>query len=140
MRRAGARCRGPAKRTGRAAAPASYYRVRRVVEVSGDDIRSASATRQQRPAGLSFSLTPDGGRRFAELTRANIGRQLAIVLDGRVQSAPVIESAITGGEGVIGEASTSREASDLALVLRSGALAGVDDVPGRRVRRTDARV
>ena len=103
--------------------PKLYYRLHSAVEVSGRDIRRASATQDANglPA-VGFSLTPEGGRRFAELTRANTGRQLAIVLDGRVQSAPVIESAITEGQGVIQGSFTSREANDLALVLRSGAL------------------
>ncbi|HXT68282.1 MAG TPA: protein translocase subunit SecD [Vicinamibacterales bacterium] len=91
--------------------------------ISGRDIRNASVTvdDQGLPA-VGFTLTPDGGRRFAELTAANRGRQLAIVLDGRIRSAPVIEDAITGGTGVIRGGFTAREASDLAIVLRSGAL------------------
>jgi SecD/SecF fusion protein len=100
-----------------------YYRLHSTVEVSGRDIRGASATQDANglPA-VGFSLTPEGGRRFAEVTRANTGRQLAIVLDGRLQSAPVIEGPITLGQGVIQGSFTSREANDLALVLRSGAL------------------
>jgi SecD/SecF fusion protein len=100
-----------------------YYRLHSTVEISGGDIRGASATQDGNglPA-VGFSLTPEGGRRFAEVTRANAGRQLAIVLDGRIQSAPVIEGAITLGQGVIQGSFTSREANDLALVLRSGAL------------------
>jgi SecD/SecF fusion protein len=103
--------------------PELYYRLISAAEVSGRDIRRASATQDANglPA-VGFSLTQKGGRRFAELTRANTGRQLAIVLDGRVQSAPVIENAITEGQGVIQGSFTSREANDLALVLRSGAL------------------
>jgi len=100
-----------------------YYRVRRAVEVSGREIRHAQVTRDDYglPA-VGFTLTPDGGRRFGELTSANVGRQLAIVLDGRVQSAPVIESAIGGGAGTIGGNFSLRDASDLAIVLRAGAL------------------
>ena len=102
---------------------ALYYRLQRAVEVSGRDIRRARAAQDDygQPA-VAFSLTPEGGRRFADLTRANTGRQLAIVLDGRIQSAPVIETPITGGEGTILGSFSAREASDLALVLRSGAL------------------
>jgi SecD/SecF fusion protein len=70
--------------------------------LTGADIRRAWVTRDDvgRPA-VGFELTPDGTRRFAEVTSANIGRQLAIVLDDAVQSAPVIETAITRGEGII---------------------------------------
>jgi SecD/SecF fusion protein len=92
-------------------------------QLTGRDIRSARAIVDEmgRP-GVAFSLTPDGGRRFAALTTANIGRELAIVLDGRVHSTPVIDQAITGGEGSIRGSFTHQEAADLALVLRSGAL------------------
>jgi SecD/SecF fusion protein len=91
--------------------------------VSGRDIRSAFVTRDDLglPA-VGFSLTTDGARRFAELTSANIGRQVAIVLDDKVQSAPAIESAITGGEGIIRGGFSLDEATDLALLLRAGAL------------------
>ncbi|MPZ17339.1 MAG: hypothetical protein GEV06_05430 [Luteitalea sp.] len=91
--------------------------------VSGRDIRRAWVTRDDfgRPA-VGFSLTPDGGRRFAELTSENIGRQLAIVLDDLVQSAPFIESAISGGEGIIRGGFSMQEATDLALLLQAGAL------------------
>ncbi len=100
-----------------------YYRLFTATEVSGRDIRRAAPTLDGNglPA-VGFSLSPEGGRRFAEVTRANTGRQLAIVLDGRIQSAPLIENAITEGQGVIQGSFTSREANDLALVLRSGAL------------------
>jgi preprotein translocase SecF subunit len=91
--------------------------------VSGRDIRRAWVTYDDlgQPA-VGFSLTPDGGRRFAELTAKNIGRQLAIVLDDNVQSSPVIQDAITGGEGVIRGGFSLAEAADLALLLRAGAL------------------
>jgi SecD/SecF fusion protein len=91
--------------------------------VSGRDIRRAWVTRDDlgQPA-VGFSLTSDGGRRFADLTSANIGRQVAIILDDDVQSAPVIEGAITGGEGVIRGGFSIDEATDLALLLQAGAL------------------
>jgi SecD/SecF fusion protein len=91
--------------------------------ISGRDIRRAWVTRDDlgQPV-VGFSLTPDGGRRFAELTAANIGRQLAIVLDDEVQSAPVIEGAIAGGEGIIRGGFSIQEATDLALLLQAGAL------------------
>ena len=91
--------------------------------VTGADIRRAWVTRDDlgQPA-VGFSLTREGGRRFAELTSANIGRQLAIVLDDKVQSSPVIETPITGGEGIIRGGFSSEEAVDLALLLQAGAL------------------
>ena len=71
---------------------------------------------------IAFELTPDGEGIFASLTEENVGRRLAIVLDGVVQSAPVIKGRIGGGRGVIEGQFTVDEAKDLALVLRSGAL------------------
>lgn len=93
------------------------------VAVSGRDIRRARVTRDDfgRPA-VGFSLTPDGARRFAQLTAENIGRPLAIVLDDQVQSAPIIESAITGGEGIISGGFSLEDATNLALLLQAGAL------------------
>jgi SecD/SecF fusion protein len=106
-----------------AARQVAYYRLRAEVEVSGRDIRHARAV--QDDVGLpavAFTLTPEGGRRFADLTARHVGRQLAIVLDDRVESAPVIQQAIAGGEGVIQGTFTPQAASDLALLLRSGTL------------------
>ena len=103
--------------------PDVFYLVPRAAPISGRDLRNARATVDEfnRPA-IGFSLNRDGARAFAALTRANVGRDLAIVLDGRVQSVAVIEEPITGGEGRIRGDFTAQEASDLALILRSGAL------------------
>ena len=70
---------------------------------------------------VSFTLTPNGAKAFSQLTGANIGRRLGIVLDGKVKSAPVIQSQITD-QGRITGRFTQQEAADLALVLRTGAL------------------
>jgi preprotein translocase subunit SecD len=104
-------------------APATvYYVVRRVPVVTGRDLRNArpSVDENNRPA-VSFSLTSEGAARFGAFTGANVGRRLAIVLDNRVYSAPVINSRIDN-EGIIQGSFTNQEAADLALVLRSGAL------------------
>jgi preprotein translocase subunit SecD len=99
-----------------------YYAVRRVGAVTGRDLRNArqSLDENNRPA-VSFSLNNEGAIKFGNFTQANINRQLAVVLDGRVQTAPVIQSRIDS-EGRITGNYTSQEASDLALTLRSGAL------------------
>jgi SecD/SecF fusion protein len=91
--------------------------------VSGRDLRRAWLTRDDfgQPA-VGFSLTPDGARRFAELTSRHVGQPLTIVLDDQVQSAPIIESAITTGEGIIRGGFSLQEAADLALLLQAGAL------------------
>ena len=71
---------------------------------------------------VAFTLRPTAATPFANLTGANIGKQLAIVLDGVVYSAPVIQSQISGGSGVIEGQFTPEEATNLAIVLRAGAL------------------
>jgi preprotein translocase subunit SecD len=104
--------------------PAStgYYAVRRVPAVTGRDLRNARPTLDEnnRPA-VSFSLNNDGARKFGIFTQANIGKQLAIVLDNRVVSAPQIQSRIDD-EGRITGNFTTQESQDLSLKLRSGAL------------------
>lgn len=99
-----------------------YYAVRRVAAVTGRDLRNArpSLDENNRPA-VSFSLNNEGAVKFGAFTQANINRQLGIVLDGRVYSAPMIQSRIDG-EGRITGNFTQEEANDLGLVLRSGAL------------------
>jgi|YNPMSStandDraft_2_1061718.scaffolds.fasta_scaffold00047_23 preprotein translocase subunit SecD len=71
---------------------------------------------------VSFSLTLEGADIFADVTRNNIGRRLAIVLDGRVKSAPVIHSEIPGGKGEISGRFTYNETEFLANILKAGAL------------------
>jgi len=73
-------------------------------------------------AGVSFTLNPDGARRFRGVTGSNVGRKLAIVLDNRVVSAPQIASRIPQGRGQITGNFTDEEAKDLAIVLQAGAL------------------
>ncbi len=71
---------------------------------------------------VSFSLTLEGAEIFADVTRNNVGRRLAIVLDGRVKSAPVINSEIPGGRGEISGKFTYEEANFLANILKAGSL------------------
>jgi preprotein translocase subunit SecD len=99
-----------------------YYVLRRVAAVTGRDLRNARPTLDEnnRPA-VSFTLNNEGAKKFGAFTLANIGRQLAIVLDGRVYSAPRIEGQIHD-EGRISGNFTTQESADLSLVLRSGAL------------------
>ena len=114
-----------------------YYLVRRVGVVTGRDLRTARLTLDEnnQPA-VSFTLNREGARRFADATGSNIGRSLAIILDGRVYSAPRIQGRITD-QGEIAGAFTQQEAADLALVLRSGALpASLDYLEERTVGPT----
>ncbi len=100
----------------------AWYIVNRIAAVTGRDLRDAQPRPDEngRPS-VNFSLTRDGAVRFGRVTGQNIGKQLAIILDNRVVSAPVIESQINDSGRITGSF-TSQQAADLALVLRSGAL------------------
>jgi len=95
--------------------------------MKGSEVASAQmrldldATRPGAP-GVSFNLTSRGGALFGDVTGANVGRRLAIVLDGKIQSAPNIQEKIPRGQGSITGTFTEEEAQNLAIVLRSGAL------------------
>jgi preprotein translocase subunit SecD len=99
-----------------------YYAVNKNVPVSGRDLKNARVQKGRvgEPV-IGFSFTPDGSPKFSSLTGGNIGRQLAIVLDNKVVSAPRINGQIDG-EGVIEGTFTQQQAADLSLVLRSGSL------------------
>ena len=100
-----------------------YYLVESVPAVTGRDLKNArrALDYDTNTPNVSFTLKPDAASRFQRITRDNIGTQLAIILDGKVQSAPFIEGAIYD-QGQITGNFTLEEAQDLALVLRSGAL------------------
>jgi preprotein translocase subunit SecD len=92
--------------------------------LTGDRLTSAQAVTDPQSPGnwqVAFNLDRRGAARFSRLTGENVGRLLAISLDNRVSSAPVIESRIQGN-GVIRGRFTADEARDLALLLRAGAL------------------
>ena len=99
-----------------------YFLVQKQAIVSGDDLRSANRESDQygRPA-VGFTLTSAAGQTFGEFTESHIGKGLAIVLDGKVQSSPTIEARITTN-GIITGQFTIEEANDLAVMLQSGAL------------------
>jgi preprotein translocase subunit SecD len=101
---------------------ASQYVVRKRVMVSGDMLVDAQATFHDNEPVVSFKFDAVGARRFADATRENVGKPFAIVLDNKVISAPVIREPILGGSGVISGSFTVQSASDLALLLRAGAL------------------
>ena len=103
-------------------ADGGQYVIGRKPVVGGENLTDATVSFQDGAPVVSFKFNTVGGRKFGEVTKDNIGRQLAIVLDDEVISAPVIQSAIMGGSGVITGNFTSEEANDLALLLRSGAL------------------
>jgi len=99
-----------------------YYAVERRRVITGRDLKNARPSQGQfsQPV-VQFTLTPGGAQAFGNATGANVGRGLGIVLDGRVVSAPRINSKITDS-GIIEGNFTQQEVDDLSTVLRSGAL------------------
>jgi SecD/SecF fusion protein len=103
---------------------APAYVVKKRAEVTGEMLVDAQARFDQqtgRPV-VQFRFNGQGARRFAEISTQNIGHRFAIVLDKKVISAPVIQTAITGGSGQITGNFTEQTANDLAILLRAGAL------------------
>lgn len=90
--------------------------------MTGAALKTATVQSNQGRIVVAFTLTDEGKKVFGDHTSANVGRVLAIVLDKKVISSPRIESAITGGEGVIQGSFTTDEANSLALQLRYGSL------------------
>ena len=99
-----------------------YWLISRASAVSGSDLRTADASHDEngRP-DVSFTLTGDGGRRFAAFTGAHVNDKLAVVLDNRVKSVATIQEQIHD-QGRITGSFSDQEVQDLALTLRSGAL------------------
>ena len=108
------------------------YVVRKRVMVGGDTLTDAQATFQNNEPVVSFKFDAAGARRFGDATRENVGKPFAIVLDSKVISAPVIREPILGGSGIISGSFTVQSASDLALLLRAGALPATLDVAEER--------
>ena len=98
--------------------------------ISGDNLLDAQPKMdtQTNQTIVSFSLDRVGAKRFGKATSTGIGKQLAIVLDGKIISAPVIRDTIASGSGQISGGFTFQSATDLALLLRSGALPAPLDI------------
>jgi len=111
-----------------------WYLVSRTPVVTGRDLRNARASQDEfHKWETGFSLSPDGARRFERFTEANIGNRLAVVLDNQIRSVATIQARISD-QGRITNVGTEQEASDLALVLRSGSLpAGIVYIEERSV-------
>lgn len=103
------------------------------VAIGGEELVDAQPSFDQnsRPV-VSFRFNTQGAITFGEITSQNVGRRFAIVLDGEVITAPTIQSPITGGTGQISGSFTSESASDLAVLLRAGALPATLDVVEER--------
>ncbi len=103
--------------------PGQTLAVERRPAITGDMLAAASYAQDQngQPA-VSFRFNPLGTKRFCDLSRENVNKLFAIVLDGEIISAPVIREPICGGSGQISGSFTLKEANDLAILLRAGAL------------------
>lgn len=93
------------------------------VVLTGKDLKDARAqVSQGNAAVVGLEFNDEGAKKFAELTARNIGRTIAIELDGKVLTAPVVQEAITGGRAQISGQRSIEEAEQLAILLRSGSL------------------
>ncbi|WIY23594.1 protein translocase subunit SecD [Parasedimentitalea psychrophila] len=115
--------------------PGVYYTIEAAPVVTGEELTDAQPAFDQngRPA-VSFRFNISGARRFGDYTAENIGSPFAIVLDDEVVSAPVIQSHIPGGSGIITGNFTIEESTNLAVLLRAGALpAGLEFLEERTI-------
>lgn len=113
----------------------TFYVLEQAPVVTGEELVDAQPSFDQngRPS-VSFRFNPTGARRFGDYTAQNIGNPFAIVLDNEVISAPVIQSHIPGGSGIITGNFTVEESTKLAVLLRAGALpAGLNFLEERTI-------
>ena len=112
-----------------------FYVLEQAPVVTGEELVDAQPAFDQngRPA-VNFRFNPTGARKFGDYTAANIGNPFAIVLDSEVISAPVIQSHIPGGSGIITGSFTVEDSTQLAVLLRAGALpAGLNFLEERTI-------
>jgi preprotein translocase subunit SecD len=103
--------------------PGQFYIVEQTPVVTGEELVDAQPSFNQNGApAVSFRFNPSGARKFGDYTASNIGSPFAIVLDNEVISAPVIQSHIPGGSGIITGQFSVEESTNLAVLLRAGAL------------------
>ena len=97
--------------------------VKRRSIITGDQLVDSQVSSDQNGSpAVSFRFDSTGGRRFAQATQENVGKPFAIILDGKVISAPNINEPILGGSGIISGSYTTASANELAILLRSGKL------------------
>ncbi len=92
------------------------------VALGGELLTNANPSFSDGQPVVEFTFNSQGARKFGEITQANVGKRFAVVLDGRVITAPVIRSSILGGKGIIEGNFTVESANELAILLRAGAL------------------
>ncbi len=98
------------------------YLINKEVVLSGDLLIDANPTYYQGLPAVTFRFNDVGARKFSEITKNNIGKIFAIILDNKIITAPRINVAINDGAGVISGSFTTKEAAEVALLLRAGAL------------------
>jgi SecD/SecF fusion protein len=98
--------------------------IRKKIEVDGSALTNAQPSSDSRNGRwvVNFEFNSIGARQFGDITKTNVGKPFAIVLDGKVISAPVIQEPILGGRGQISGNFTAQSANELAVLLRAGAL------------------
>ena len=99
-----------------------WYLVRKKVELSGENLTDARTTFQDNQPVVSFRFDSTGARAFGRITQENVHKLFAIILDGKVISAPNIREPILGGSGIFSGSFTVESANELSILLRSGAL------------------
>ncbi|MBF89840.1 MAG: protein translocase subunit SecD [Candidatus Marinimicrobia bacterium] len=98
------------------------YHLEKEADLTGGVIEEAQATLYNGQSIVSLSMNSEGAKTWSRLTGANVGRRLAIVLDGNVHMAPVIRTKISDGQTQVEGFANMNEAKDIAIVLRAGAL------------------
>ena len=98
------------------------YHLEKEADLTGGVIEEAQATLANGQSVVSLSMNSEGAKTWSRLTGANVGRRLAIVLDGNVHMAPVIRTKISDGQTQVEGFANMNEAKDIAIVLRAGAL------------------
>lgn len=98
--------------------------VKRLGGIRGDQLTNAQQTNNQQTNEpvVNITFNTEGGAKFAKLTQLNVGKRFAIILDGKILSAPTINEPIMGGSAIISGRFTTESANALAISLRSGAL------------------
>lgn len=104
------------------------YLVKKKVELDGEMLVDSQPAFEQGQPVVSFKFNNVGGKKFAKVTSENVGKPFAIVLDGKVITAPRINGAILGGSGIITGSFSTKEVTETSLLLRSGALPAPLDV------------
>ena len=108
------------------------YLIDKEIILSGDSLVDANTTYFEGKPAVGFSFNNSGARKFSQITRENIGKIFAIVLDNEVVTAPRINTVINQGAGVISGSFTVEEAAEVALLLRAGALPAPLDIVEER--------